>query len=306
MRDRFADLQAVASRLTPIDDHSPSSPKTSTSHLDNFFDQMSELRSETEEIDRQVTLIVSKFSQIATEISPYRRKALALELKELDDNVSSRVKAVRASIQKMDASDVKVMTDLSRKSAKYDSVVAEVRIRQSHRAGLNTKLARVVARYRQAHAGMKLKDFDSLLHRARIVVDPSIDAEDVARMLESGEVGGVAEEGRYPQLEMMLAEVSSRHQELRSIEKSLQILYELFVDMTQLICTQGEVLDRIDDHVEHADESIAKASADLHQAKKLKKSLRSKKWAVGILLVVTVGIVAVVLPSTLSVFHVLA
>jgi len=65
--------------------------------------------------------------------------------------------------------------------------------------------------------------------------------------------------------------VVARHKEVLKLEKSLQEVHQLFVDMAALVDQQGEVIDRIAFRISNAKADVAAAKVELTEAYKIKK-----------------------------------
>lgn len=54
------------------------------------------------------------------------------------------------------------------------------------------------------------------------------------------------------QARQTLADIEARHADIMKLEKSIRDLHEMFIDMAMLIESQGEMIDRIEHHVEQS------------------------------------------------------
>jgi len=105
----------------------------------------------------------------------------------------------------------------------------------------------------------------------------------------------IQEQGRGQVLDT-LAEIQERHDIVREIERKLLELQQVFLDMSVLVETQGDLLDNIESHVSNAVDHVQSGTTALQKAKKLQKNTR--KWtciAIIILLIIVAVIVLGVL-----------
>lgn len=65
--------------------------------------------------------------------------------------------------------------------------------------------------------------------------------------------------------------VVARHKEVLKLERSLQEVHQLFVDMAALVDQQGEVIDRIAFRIANAKADVAAAKVELTEAYKIKR-----------------------------------
>lgn len=101
----------------------------------------------------------------------------------------------------------------------------------------------------------------------------------------------IQEQGRGRILDT-INEIQERHDALKEIEKNLQELHQVFLDMAVLVEAQGEQLDDIESHVARAQSFVRSGAEQLQTARKHQKNTR--KWtciAIMILLVIILFVV---------------
>jgi len=96
----------------------------------------------------------------------------------------------------------------------------------------------------------------------------------------------------------MLADVEARHNDIVKLEKSLQELHDMFLEMAVLIEAQGEVVDRIQNHVEETKDFVQEAKVQLVKAEKLQGSARRKKIYIIIFLILLVIVIGLIIYFT--------
>lgn len=97
-----------------------------------------------------------------------------------------------------------------------------------------------------------------------------------------------------------LAEMTERHTEILAIEKSIQEIQQMFLDMELIVAEQGELIDRVSDHVEQTLEHTQKATEHVEAAVASKRRSQRIKWILSIVAIVIVIIVAVTLAVELG------
>ncbi|TWW70490.1 Syntaxin-1B Syntaxin-1B1 [Takifugu flavidus] len=125
-----------------------------------------------------------------------------------------------------------------------------------------------------------------------------------------------------------LNEIETRHNEIIKLENSIRELHDMFVDMAMLVesqvrggasarlrrgvvrrpnpdpdpdpgpvlCSQGEMIDRIEYNVEHSVDYVERAVSDTKKAVKYQSQARKKK----IMIIICCVILGVVLASTIG------
>lgn len=94
-----------------------------------------------------------------------------------------------------------------------------------------------------------------------------------------------------------LAEVTARHEIIIQLEKSIQEVHELFVQMASMVEAQGEMVDVIERNVGRAAEATKSGGVQLGEARVKQSSARKKKIICYIILAVAVVILVVSLVS---------
>lgn len=85
-----------------------------------------------------------------------------------------------------------------------------------------------------------------------------------------------------------LSEITERHEAIKSLERSLLELHQIFLDMAVLVEAQGEVLDNIETHVAKSVDYVQQGAQYLHQTKEYQKSTRKCAFC-GLLIVILIG-----------------
>ncbi|KOB76736.1 Syntaxin 1A [Operophtera brumata] len=71
-----------------------------------------------------------------------------------------------------------------------------------------------------------------------------------------------------------LADIEARHADIIKLETSIRELHDMFMDMAMLVESQGEMIDRIEYHVEHAVDYVQTATQDTKKALKYQSKAR--------------------------------
>lgn len=88
-------------------------------------------------------------------------------------------------------------------------------------------------------------------------------------------------------------EIQERHDAVKDIEKSLNELHQVFLDMAVLVEHQGEQLDDIESHVKRANSLVRSGADRLVKARFYQKNTR--KWTCYAILLLIIIVVLVVL-----------
>merc|ERR1711997_1030040 len=102
------------------------------------------------------------------------------------------------------------------------------------------------------------------------------------------------------QAKQTLADIEARHADIIKLESSIKELHDMFMDMAMLVESQGEMIDRIEYHVERAVDYVQTATQDTKKALKYQSKARRKKIALFGCLLAVVAIVILILVLTLK------
>lgn len=86
-------------------------------------------------------------------------------------------------------------------------------------------------------------------------------------------------------------ELASRHQDILKLEKSVNEVYQLFVDLQVLVKQQGEIIDNIEANISTAKDCVIQGELDIGESYQNLKAARKKKCIVIIIIVVIIAVV---------------
>ena len=185
-----------------------------------------------------------------------------------------------------------------------DGVSTDVRIRKTQASTMSRKFVSVMTRFSEILAASKSKQREQLKRQYKIVYKDKNEKE-INDMVEEGADGGTQVFGgkRLAEAESALNDIQERHKDLMNLEKSLVELRfslipisgkhvflgaltvhlsEMFMDLSIMIESQGEQIDRIEFSVEEAGEYVERGKEILDDAKKIKREIRKKKVYIAI------------------------
>jgi t-SNARE complex subunit (syntaxin) len=102
------------------------------------------------------------------------------------------------------------------------------------------------------------------------------------------------------QAQKTLAEMKERHHDIQSIEKSIKELHQMFVDMAIIVEQQGEMIDKVEDHVSNVLEYTEHAAGEMRQAVVKQRGIQKKKWILIIICIVLLIVIGLALWLSLS------
>lgn len=161
-------------------------------------------------------------------------------------------------------------------------------------AYLRSRFIDVATRFDKVLSQNRDRIRDSIIKRYKIS-HPELSESELGELADTD--GGAAFSGAAQK--EILSEVRGRHNDIVKLEKSLNELRDIFLDMAILIDGQGTTINRIEEKIESGLMHVVEAKQELKQARKLGRSNLRRKICIGlgVMLVVllAVGITLLVL-----------
>merc|ERR1712113_207484 len=113
------------------------------------------------------------------------------------------------------------------------------------------------------------------------IIDPesNVSKEEVEQKLEAGDftvLSSIIKESQ--QAKEDLKRLEDRHLEMVKLEKGIMEVHEMFLEISVLVESQGESVNRIEDSINHAAQNAEQGRQQLAEAEKKKKSARKLKF----------------------------
>uniref|UniRef100_A0A3B4UVF8 Syntaxin-1B n=1 Tax=Seriola dumerili TaxID=41447 RepID=A0A3B4UVF8_SERDU len=255
--------------------------------MDEFFEQVEEIRGCIEKLSEDVEQVKKQHSAILAAPNPDEKTKQELEdltadIKKTANKVRSKLKAIEQSIEQEEG--------LNRSSA-------DLRIRKTQHSTLSRKFVEVMTEYNTTQSKYRDRCKDRIQRQLEITGRTTTN-EELEDMLESGKLAIFTDDIKMDSqmTKQALNEIETRHTEIIKLENSIRELHDMFVDMAMLVESQGEMIDRIEYNVEHSVDYVERAVSDTKKAVKYQSQARKKK----IMIIICCVILGVVLASTIG------
>jgi len=157
----------------------------------------------------------------------------------------------------------------------------------------------IKSKNRDIHFETKLKD--QLVKTIQITGDGKLSEEEIRDKLNSNQIEEFQCQGILTETEearQTKEEITNRHNQLKQLEQDIQELLDLFKETKELMKLQGDVVEAIDQNVEHAREDVSRGTELWGEAKNYWNKARSKKKLLGILMASLVLLLLIVIIAT--------
>ncbi|XP_021943558.1 syntaxin-1A isoform X1 [Folsomia candida] len=288
-KDRLAALKAAQSDEDDVGgDEVAVTVESRDGFMDEFFAEVEEIREMIDRIQYSVEEVKKKHSAILS--APTTDEKMKQELEDLMAGIKKTANQVRSKL--------KVIEQNIEQEEHTNKSSADLRIRKTQHSTLSRKFVEVMTEYNRTQTDYRERCKGRIQRQLEITGRTTTD-EELEEMIEQGNPSvftqGIIMETQ--QARQTLADIEARHADIIKLENSIRELHDMFMDMAMLVESQGEMIDRIEYHVEHAVDYVQTATQDTKKALKYQSKARRKK----IILALCVALVLVLLGVALSV-----
>uniref|UniRef100_A0A8C0IQ72 Syntaxin-1A n=1 Tax=Chelonoidis abingdonii TaxID=106734 RepID=A0A8C0IQ72_CHEAB len=236
--------------------------------MDEFFEQVEEIRGFIDKISENVEEVKRKHSAILASPNPDETAFFCPQ------------PGIEQSIEQEEG--------LNRSSA-------DLRIRKTQHSTLSRKFVEVMSEYNATQSDYRER-CKGRIQRQLEITGRTTTSEELEDMLESGNPAifssGIIMDSNITK--QALNEIETRHSEIIKLENSIRELHDMFMDMAMLVESQGEMIDRIEYNVEHSVDYVERAVSDTKKAVKYQSKARRKK----IMIIICCVVLGIIIAST--------
>lgn len=250
-----------------------------------------------EEFYKEVEELTTSIDRLNTNVDDVKKThSLMLSTPEVPEEVKKHLESVMADI-KSDVTRIKLnlkqMALRTEQIGLQNALSAEHRIRVTQHQMLTSKFIEVVTDYQKTQADYRDRCKARIQRQLEITGIHTTDNE-IEDMIESGNPAiftrGIMMETQ--QAKQSLAEIEARHSDIMKLEKSILELRDMFVDLATLVETQGEMVNRIENHVLSSKSHVEAAQKEVKEAIAYRSKARLKKIiCLSILILIVIAVV---------------
>nr|XP_019538229.2 syntaxin-1A isoform X3 [Aedes albopictus]XP_029726264.1 syntaxin-1A isoform X4 [Aedes albopictus]XP_029726266.1 syntaxin-1A isoform X4 [Aedes albopictus] len=282
-KDRLAALQAdIAAQSDDEDMPEDVAVPVEGSFMEDFFNEVEEIRIMIDKIQANVEEVKKKHSAILS--APQSDEKTKQELEDLMADIKKTANRVRGKLKGIEQNiEQEEQTNKSN---------ADLRIRKTQHSALSRKFVEVMTEYNRTQTDYRER-CKGRIQRQLEITGRATTNEELEEMLEQGN-SAVFTQGiimETQQAKQTLADIEARHADIIKLENSIRELHDMFMDMAMLVESQGELVDRVEYHVEQSGNYVAQGQQELVQANKYMSKARKKKIMILICLTV-LGLIA--------------
>ncbi|XP_042633654.1 syntaxin-11-like [Cyprinus carpio] len=285
MRDRLDHLQAVSLPDGPAAEHETAqalSPSENTDYDDPPQDpspnpDLEAVFDEALEACRQIQYIRLEVKRLSDQNSHIFTGAVCSSASNTNDSnaiaadIKTRGQEMLAHLRKMDSHRKEL-------EEKYGVNSPVTRIARTQYASISNSFRDAMVEYNDAEMSHR-ESCKAYIQRQMEIVGREVTGDQIEEMLENGHWNVFSEnmvsEGKTAR--SALIQIDSRHTELLQLERRIQSLHEVFLDVAMLVEEQSSMIDYIHTNVQSTEVEVRDVLVKLERAKRYDRSNPFKK-----------------------------
>ncbi|KAL8506661.1 hypothetical protein ACS0TY_017524 [Phlomoides rotata] len=263
--------------------------RTEGVNLDRFFEDVESVKKDMADVEK----LYKRLQEANEECKTVHNATTMKELRSrMDADVSlvlKRCKLIKGKLEALEKSNA-----TNRRVPGCGPGSSADRTRSSVVSGLGKKLKDMMDDFQGLRSRMNDEYKETVARRYFTVTGEKADDDLIENLISSGESEtfmqkAIQEQGRG-QIMDTISEIQERHDAVKEIEKNLIELHQIFLDMAALVEAQGQQLNDIESHVQHASSFVRRGTEQLHDAREYQKN--SRKWTYyAVLLIIVLALV---------------
>ncbi|KAJ1933766.1 hypothetical protein FBU59_005922, partial [Linderina macrospora] len=258
----------------------------------DFFGMIDNITGQMTEVDQRISDIAQLHEQALNATSEQRHKQVSMDRDRLVADTNAVITDIKRSLQTVDR-----LLQQSDPSVSKSQKVA----RASRQQGLAKKFSEQIQGYRQMEHQYSQRNKERLERQYRIARPDATD-EEIASAIENDQVGQVfaqtvMQSSRVGEARRVMRDVEERQADIQKIEKTINELAQMFLEVAEMAERQQEMLDTIDNAVEetHGNVDMAKNEVDTAIVRRIKSRRRLRIILALVILLIAIIVVIVVL-----------
>lgn len=247
-----------------------------SSLLDPFFDMIDKLQQELESLKADIQSVQKIHSFLLNAKEPDKKiiQEQTNDLDRLNNRITKSSIAIKNKLRELRDSN-----DGSQSGSSKKLTSTELRIRETQLSFLQKWFVDLMTNHSTSQSDYNERH-KRLLRTQMEVIGIRKSDEEFDRML-ADPFSDVFTDGllqKTADARQALAEVTARHEIIIQLEKSIQEVHELFMQMATMVETQGDMIDVIERNVVKASEATTSGGKQMREAREKQSSARKKKF----------------------------
>lgn len=288
IKDRLKELQAIVEDVFPnhvnrmdsrnnirgVDNIALDIQDSEYGYMEHFFDQIEQCRLKIRQIKEHVVLMRTLHGKLL--LLPRQDENMKRDIDIKTENVKKMGKQVSTTLKGLEK---QINQEEDESSGDNEQVSAALRIRKTQHATTIHMLVEALAEFNAEQIIYKEK-CEERMQKVVSIAKAEISNDQFDELVSQGNYSAVFNGNIIAETleaRSTLQEVQDRHLELLKLEKSIQELRDMFVEMAMLVEKQGDIVNSIEQHVLRAGEAAENAKVETRKAVIYTSKARVKK-----------------------------
>ncbi|XP_026812120.1 syntaxin-like [Rhopalosiphum maidis] len=288
IKDRLKELQAIVEDVFPnhvnrmdsrnnirgVDNVALDIQDSEYGYMEHFFDQIEQCRLKIRQIKEHVVLMRTLHGKLL--LLPRQDENMKRDIDIKTENVKKMGKQVSTTLKGLEK---QINQEEDEFSGDNEQVSAALRIRKTQHATTIHMLVEALAEFNAEQIVYKEK-CEERMQKVVCIAKAEISNDQFDELVSQGNYSAVFNGNIIAETleaRRTLQEVQDRHLELMKLEKSIQELRDMFVEMAMLVEKQGDIINSIEQHVLRAGEAAENAKIETKKAVIYTSKARVKK-----------------------------
>jgi len=266
----------------------PLKAKDSGPNFNDFLQVAEEIGLGIEEVKNNVDQMKICQKKILTEPSKVEREKLQAKHGDLVD-VN---KSLGRKVQKLIKEESEKITKLEKRGKLTSHDLSELRLKKTQIQTASNRFLEIWTEYNSLQVEFREKVKKELARNIKIT-NNNLSQEEIEEKIDKGDISifssGIIQETQAAKDQLVAIE--NRHAEILKLEAGIVEIHSMFIDLSNMVAMQGEMVDRIEDHINTAVIDVERGRDDLAKAEENKKSANKKKFILGGILALLILII---------------
>lgn len=255
--------------------------------MPRFFAQINEIK----EANKRIKVFTE-------EIEKLHREALSTADSDVSAECSSKIEALMAKVTQITNKTRRALQEMDTVTKELAQTCPKgsgnLRMRESNHRQLTKAFMDGMKHYQKVQELYQEK-YRAQLQRQFLIVKPRASKAELAELTRDPEAMkvqvfamSVKEDSKKT-----LGQMKNRLQDMQNIERSILELNQMFLQMQDLVVSQGAIINRIEYNVDQIEDYTAQASKNMESALESQKAIQKKKWYILMIVGVILGVIVV-------------
>ncbi|CAK6977347.1 syntaxin-4 [Scomber scombrus] len=217
-----------------------------------------------------------------------------------EDNMKKELQTLREEIKTLASQIHRKLKSIEPKKGEDDGkyIAINVRMQRTQHGVLSKEFVELMGHCNTIQAQYRDRNVERIQRQLKIT-GSNVTDEELDTMLESGQTDVFTQNILIDAqaTKQALNEITSRHDEILKLERSIKDLHDMFQYLAMEVEAQGEMVDRIETNIRQSSNYVEKAKENTEKAVTYQQKARKKKIWIAICLAILILILAISLAS---------